>query len=73
MGSFGKMINGYEGYDPSQMLVGAHYTWKLMAIDWTNREKTRKGLEELFLNMTLSMLATPSLTYVHHCLPLRGL
>lgn len=62
MESLGDMIVGYEGFETAQMLSSSGSKWDLMPIDWTNREKTRKGLEEVFQNMTLSLLATPSLT-----------
>jgi hypothetical protein len=34
----------------------------MMEIDWMSREGARQGLEQLFQNITLSMLSAPALT-----------
>lgn len=62
MDSVGKMIVGYEGLEDARILSTSGSKWNSMPIDVTDREKARNGLEELFQNMTLSMLASPSLT-----------
>jgi len=61
MESFGQLVVGYEWWRDG--VVNTEKTsWNMMAINWTERESTRTGLESLFQNITLSMLATPSLT-----------
>jgi hypothetical protein len=60
MDSFGRLLVGAsaerDGY------VRTRGSWNLMAIDWMTRNGTQKGLEQLFQNITLSMLSAPSLT-----------
>lgn len=57
MASFGRILAGY-----AVPLYTYKTTWCLTAIDWTTRGTAQSGLEQLFQNITLSMLATPSLT-----------
>lgn len=61
MEAFGKLLVGYswirDGYN-----VNSGTSWTMLSIDWTSRDATQKGLEELFQNITLSMLSTSSLT-----------
>jgi hypothetical protein len=60
MESLGRLIVGVDkSIDGRVITVGS---WKMLSIDWTTRNGTQQGLEQLFQNITLSMLSTPSLT-----------
>ncbi|KAH8724907.1 hypothetical protein GQ44DRAFT_727405 [Phaeosphaeriaceae sp. PMI808] len=60
MDSFGRLLAGYEWWRDGYV-VTQKTSWNMMAINWTTRDGTQKGLESLFQNITLSMLATSSL------------
>jgi hypothetical protein len=60
MDSFGRIMVGWDHVrDGGTTTKGS---WNMMAIDWKTRESSQRGIEELFQNITLSMLSTPSLT-----------
>jgi hypothetical protein len=60
MDAFGRLIVGSEMKKNGRAsTVGS---WNMMAIDWKTRNGTQQGLQQLFQNITLSMLSTPSLT-----------
>lgn len=61
MDSFGRLLTGHEWWRDG-IIVTAHTSWNMIAIDWTTRDGTQKGLEALFQNITLSILAAASLT-----------
>jgi hypothetical protein len=63
MESFGRLLAGYEWWRDGFVVTQAS-SWNMMSIDWTTREGAQKGVEQLFENITLSMLSTPSLRYV---------
>jgi hypothetical protein len=64
MDAFGRLLVGTERW--REGLVATQKTsWNMVAIDWTTRDGAMKGLEQLFQNITLSMLSTPSLTQVY--------
>ena len=62
MDAFGRLLVGYE-WDRDGFVTTEKTSWNMLAIDWTSREKTQSGLEQLFQNITLSLLSTPSLMY----------
>lgn len=57
----GRLLVGYEWWRDGYKTV-AKTSWAMMSIDWTSRDTAQQGLEELFQNITLSMLSIPSLT-----------
>jgi hypothetical protein len=60
MDAFGRLIVGSETKKNGRaQTVGS---WNMMAIDWKTRNGTQQGLQQLFQNITLSMLSTPALT-----------
>jgi hypothetical protein len=60
MDSFGRLMVGWDHVrDGGTTTKGS---WNMMAIDWKTRESSQWGIEQLFQNITLSMLSTPSLT-----------
>jgi hypothetical protein len=61
MESFGKLLVGYE-WTRDGFTDTAKTSWNMLSIDWTSRAATQAGLEELFQNITLSMLGTSALT-----------
>jgi hypothetical protein len=63
MDSFGRLLAGYEWWRDG-FVVTQSSSWNMMSIDWTTRDGAQKGVEQLFENITLSMLGTPSLRYV---------
>lgn len=65
MHSLGKLLVGYEWWRDGY-IVTAETSWAMMSINWTARDTAQHGLEELFQNMTLSMLSSASLTWVCH-------
>jgi hypothetical protein len=59
MDSFGRLLVGREmKRDGTIFTTGS---WNMVPIEWTTRNGTQKGLEQLFQNITLSMLSVPSL------------
>lgn len=61
MESFGKLLIGFTVL----MYVYTFTTatkWNMLSIDWTSRDTAQKGLEELFQNITLSILSNSLLT-----------
>jgi hypothetical protein len=60
MDSFGSLMVGWDHErDGGTTTKGS---WNMMAIDWTTRESSQRDIEQLFQNITLSMLSAPSLT-----------
>lgn len=57
----GRLLVGYEWWRDGFRIV-ERTSWAMMSIDWTSRDTAQQGLEELFQNITLSMLSIPSLT-----------
>lgn len=64
MDCVGRLLVGYEWWRGGFKVVDKT-SWAMMSIDWTSRDTAQQGLEELFQNITLSMLSNPSLTYVY--------
>jgi hypothetical protein len=60
MDSFGRLLVGAEASRDGN--VRTRGSWKMMAIDWMSRDGAQQGLEQLFENITLSMLSAPALT-----------
>lgn len=60
---YGKLLVG-NNWIGDDFTANTGTTWNMLSIDWTSRDASQKGLEELFQNMTLSMLADSSLTLV---------
>ncbi|KAE9964888.1 hypothetical protein EG328_010126 [Venturia inaequalis] len=61
MEAFGKLLVGYN-WNRDGFTVNEATSWNMLSIDWTSRNATQRGLEELFQNITLSMLSVPALT-----------
>lgn len=61
MHSFGRLLVGSE-YWRDGFVTTSMTSWNMMGIDWKTRNGTQQGLEQLFQNITLSMLSVPSLT-----------
>jgi hypothetical protein len=60
MDSFGRLLVGQEWWRDG-FVTTIESSWKMMNIDWTTRDGAQKGVEQLFQNITLSMLGTNSL------------
>lgn len=61
MDCLGRLLVGYEWWRDGYKVVDKT-SWAMMSIDWASRDTAQQGLEELFQNITLSMLSSPSLT-----------
>jgi hypothetical protein len=61
MDSYGRLLVGYE-WERDGFTVNEKTSWNMISIDWTSRVTTQRGLEELFQNLTLSMMGTSALT-----------
>ena len=60
MDSLGRLLVGNE-WQRDGFTTTDKTSWALMSIDWTARDTARQGVEELFQNITLSMLSSTSL------------
>jgi len=61
MDCLGRLLVGYEWWNDGYV-VTQQTSWSMMSIDWTNRVKAQQGVEELFENITLSMMSSAPLT-----------
>lgn len=61
MDCVGRLLVGYESWRDGYKLQDSG-NWASTSIDWTSRDTAQQGLEELFQNITLSMMSSPSLT-----------
>lgn len=65
MDAFGKILVGKSLRDVRYGTDTAYLTsWKILRIDWSSGEEVARGLEQLFQNVTLSLLSDEGLTYV---------
>jgi len=62
MGAFGKFLVGYRMLDVFSGLTTARTAFPIMSIDWIGGEAAARGLEQLFQNITLSILSESRLT-----------
>jgi hypothetical protein len=60
MDSFGRLIVGDESLRDG--IRNTQGNWNMVPIDWTTRNGTQQGLEDVFQNITLSLLSASSLT-----------
>ena len=60
MDSLGRLLVGNE-WQRDGFTTTDKTSWAMMSIDWTARDTARQGVEELFQNITLSMLSSTSL------------
>lgn len=61
MESYGRLLVGSE-WERDGFTVNDKTSWNMLSINWTSRAAAQSGLEELFQNLTLSMLGTSVLT-----------
>lgn len=66
MDVFGTLLVGHA-YTDRYNGKGNHYTsWEIINIDWSDGEAVQRSLEQLFQNITLSILSDDSLMSVYH-------
>lgn len=61
MDTLGRLLVGNE-WQRDGFTTTEKSSWALLSINWTTQETAQRGVEELFQNMTLSMMAFQSLT-----------
>ena len=61
MDSVGRLLVGYQLWMDGYKLADRG-NWAATTIDWTSRDTAQQGLEDMFQNITLSMLSSPYLT-----------
>lgn len=62
MGAFDKLVVGYQMLDVFSGLTTARTAFPIMSIDWNGGEAAARGLQQLFQNITLSILSEGRLT-----------
>jgi hypothetical protein len=60
MDSFGRLVVGQQSWRDGR--TDTQGNWNMVPIDWTTRNGTQQGLEDVFQNITLSLLSASSLT-----------
>ena len=63
MAAFGSILVGTASRDRYGHMKTWSTNYAVLAIDWSDEKAMRRGLEELFQNITLSMLSDSSLMY----------
>ena len=61
MESVGRLLVGNQLWMDGRKLLDRG-NWAATTIDWTSRDTAQRGLEDMFQNITLSMLSSPYLT-----------
>lgn len=61
MDAFGRLLVGSERQRDG-FTITDHSSWAMLSINWTTQETAERGMEELFQNMTFSMMSSEALT-----------
>lgn len=61
MESLGRLLVGYQWWSDGYKITDRG-NWATTTINWTSRDTAQQGVEEMFQNITLSMLSSPYLT-----------